>query len=706
MNKLYIALMVCFFGLQAAWADHQIKLNSDTENFIVGFDAFVLEDPTGTLTFEDICKDENQKAFTLAGKSSLNFGFSNSSFWVKFTVKNVDPLINDYFLEIGFPTLDSIAFYNHDAAGQWRVEYAGDHYPFHQRAFKYRNFLFRLNQPDTLSRDYYINLRTQSATHLPLNISRLHHFTQKKLVAEIVYGFFYGIMLIMMLYNFFIYLSLHDRKYLYYVLTTFCSTVFFASVNGHAFQYIWPEYVWWANMVVPVSMGCLALASAIFSKSFLETRRYFPIGTHILNLIALSGVGIIIASFLFPYGTVVRVAASILALDAVCIFVSAIFSFINGNQAAKYFVLAWTVYLAGALLIILRNFGFLPFNFITSHSVEIGSVLEILLLSFALSDKYRLMRQEKEQAQALALAYQQKANLELEEKVKERTNALKRQNEEIESSIKYAKTIQDVVLPEPEKLNKLLPHSFIFYKPKNIVSGDFYWLVEKTDKIIILAADCTGHGVPGAFMAILGNTLLNEIVNLRNITAPDLILRELHISVRNTLKQAYNGNRDGMDVAVCVLHKDKNLLEFSGAKSHLVYIQNGKPDIIKGDKISIGGEQMEADRNFTLHSLPVVENNAFYLFSDGFQDQFGGPKGRKFMLQRLKDLLFSIYQLPFAKQKNLLKEELLKWSKGHDQVDDILVIGFNAWLKGIDNIDMDVSKENTNKKTKSNQYVN
>jgi serine phosphatase RsbU (regulator of sigma subunit) len=295
-----------------------------------------------------------------------------------------------------------------------------------------------------------------------------------------------------------------------------------------------------------------------------------------------------------------------------------------------------------------------------------------------LSDKYTQMRIEKENAQAEALEIQRRANEELEQKVMERTVELNKQKDDIESSIKYAKRIQDVVLPEKDKVRNILPESFILYMPRDIVSGDFYWICDKDNKTIILTVDCTGHGVPGAFMSILGNNLLNEIINLRKITEPDIILKELHYAVRETLKQEYNQNRDGMDLSLCIVDKENNRLEFAGAKCPLIYIKDGKLHALKGDRLSIGGENSEKERMFKKHIIEVDSPISVYMFSDGYQDQFGGPKDKKFMFQRFKDLIFALHKLPMEAQRLNLMANILDWRKANYQVDDILVLGFKV----------------------------
>ncbi len=255
--------------------------------------------------------------------------------------------------------------------------------------------------------------------------------------------------------------------------------------------------------------------------------------------------------------------------------------------------------------------------------------------------------------------------------------SLERNNQDVKDSITYASRIQQAVLPSLDTFRTSLPESFVLYKPRDIVSGDFYWLEEVENKIILIVADCTGHGVPGAFTSMLGGAGLAEIVFQKRILEPDKILSELHLYIRNSLKQKTTQSRDGMDVAIAVIDKEQRTLEYSGAKNPIILIQNGELQQIKGDKMPIGGEQREIERIFTKHTIPLDIKTTFYLFSDGYQDQFGGANKRKFSSAQMRDLLLQIHTKDMNEQKSILKGTIEKWKEdgNEEQLDDILVVG-------------------------------
>ncbi len=250
-----------------------------------------------------------------------------------------------------------------------------------------------------------------------------------------------------------------------------------------------------------------------------------------------------------------------------------------------------------------------------------------------------------------------------------------RKNKDITASINYAKRIQESMLSRDHNFVNVLPEYFVFYRPRDIVSGDFYWFAHRGDKVFVAAVDCTGHGVPGAIMSMLGDSYLNQIINLQGITAPDKILAELHKNIQIALNQENNNNQDGMDVAICVIDQKNKVLEYSGASRELFIIQEDQYQAIESTKLPIGGFQKERPRDFETLTFDISKPTWIYIYSDGYQDQFGGPKGRKFAKSRLHKTLFGIYKNPMNTQKKLLEKTLEDWMGQNRQMDDIMVVG-------------------------------
>lgn len=269
----------------------------------------------------------------------------------------------------------------------------------------------------------------------------------------------------------------------------------------------------------------------------------------------------------------------------------------------------------------------------------------------------------------------------MENKVKERTKELAEKNRDITSSIEYAKRIQEAILPSQELIFSKLKNAFILYMPKDIVSGDFYWFGEKDNYKIIAVVDCTGHGVPGAFMSMIGHNLLNQIVSEKGNYEPGLILQELHKGVQSALKQGHNAvnTNDGMDVSLLAINTETREVLWAGAFRSLVIVNaEGQLEKIDGNKYPVGGAQLDSERSFTTHVRKLQKNDTVYMFSDGYADQFGGDKGKKFMVKRFHDKLVNIHEYSAREQHKELEEQFNEWKTGYDQVDDVLVIGIKV----------------------------
>lgn len=263
----------------------------------------------------------------------------------------------------------------------------------------------------------------------------------------------------------------------------------------------------------------------------------------------------------------------------------------------------------------------------------------------------------------------------LEETIKE----LDKTNSNVAASINYAQRIQKAMLPSFAHLQQYIPESFVFLKPKDVVSGDFYWYSIHGNQVIVAAVDCTGHGVPGALMSIIGHSLLNKIVNVLKIFSPDRILYALNLSLNNMLNQDETNNKDGMDLAICNIDLKNKTLEYAGARNPLIMFQNGEMQIIKADRVSIGGWNNYQTHHFTKHSFSLEKTTRLYMFSDGYADQFGGGDTsgeiKRLGSPRFREILASLQEKPISQHSDLLQSTLREWKMGYPQIDDILVMG-------------------------------
>ncbi len=287
-----------------------------------------------------------------------------------------------------------------------------------------------------------------------------------------------------------------------------------------------------------------------------------------------------------------------------------------------------------------------------------------------------------------------KSKAELERLVEERTAELKHKEQEITDSIRYALRIQLSIIPTQQRVKSLLPKSMVFYRPKDIVSGDFYWIESIEDEILFAAVDCTGHGVPGAMMSVIGLKSLTQAVQDKQISNPADILQFLDIAVNDTLRQSYDPGavKDGMDLALCNINYKTLILQYAGAYNPLVIfrkniastyvVTNNRETFhgndlleIKSDKNPIGSNANGIADIFTNHTIQLQKDDCVFIYTDGYADQFGGPKGKKFKYNKLKDLLAENAHLNIDEQYNALDKSFKDWKGKQEQVDDVLVIG-------------------------------
>lgn len=263
------------------------------------------------------------------------------------------------------------------------------------------------------------------------------------------------------------------------------------------------------------------------------------------------------------------------------------------------------------------------------------------------------------------------------EELKSANTHLNNKNKEIVDSIQYARLIHQAILPKQRHFDRAFSSSFFIYQPKDIIGGDFYWVTKVDDLSFVVLGDCTGHGVPGALLSVLGHSLLNYIVHGKNILSCKDIITELDQKVIDSFHMAHEErfNNDWIDISICCYNNKTGFLEFSGAMQSLYLIRENNLFEYEGNKFPVAGWQIETERNFISHHIQIQKNDTIYLLSDGLSDQFGGPQNKKFNRRRLKELLIFVSKLPMEKQKEMILHTFYKWKGNEEQVDDISLIG-------------------------------
>lgn len=555
-----------------------------------------------------------------------------------------------------------------------------------------------------------------------------HNFFAKNLATNSI---IYTIILAMCVYNFILFFLIKDRSYLYY-----CIAIFFIGIHFYTLPTLKSVAFWGQlsydsefNQAVNYSSVFLTVIFWIkFTQSYFSMRRNFPKwNRYFLSIIVIN---ILVASlyiiFIKNSNNVYALILHLITVISILTFSTVVF--FRKELLAKQFFIANLVLCIFAIINIADVLRLIPSNWFTDSSLEIGVTAQIILFSLALASRINLLRKqvtqqsidkerlERIKAEEIKYVIEQK-NKELEGKVQKRTvelseknteleqiveeldttnetlrytiNRVEEQNTQITASIAYAQRIQQATLPNLDKIRASFLDSFIVFRPLQIVSGDFYWFLELGEKRFLGAFDCTGHGVPGAFMALVANELLNEIVVHKKIISPDKILEALHKSIQYALKQNETKDQDSIDGSLMCIEKKNNQNENPNENQHyIVQIASAKNSVylfdnvdlkelkeIKGDRNSIGGNAPEGQVTFRLHSLEITQQTDFYMLSDGLQDQFGEKRNKKFMKKRVRELLTEITTYESSLQKRTIESTIDAWKGSREQTDDILVMG-------------------------------
>lgn len=384
----------------------------------------LLADRTGQLTIKDIVSRPTSGKFMPHDGRTLNFGFSNAAYWLRFRLPdNLDPGKN-YLLEVGFPLIDNVDLYIPAATGGFTIKKAGELVPISDREFRYRNPIFPLSIPEHQGKTLYIRFQDSGSVPFSLALLDANTFTGKLKDQQYGLGIYYGAVLIIIIYNLTIFLMTGIKTYLHYVVYVGSYMLWQMTYNGLAGEYLWPGLPWLTNLAIPFLICASGLFALNFTRTFLRTAINTPRLDKVLAWLMV-GFGLVMPLALFSAPALTTPLSALLALIfAPAVLISSLLSWKNGYRPARYFAIAWFMLLCGTAVLGLKSFGLLPSVFITEYGQQIGSVLEIALLSLALADRVNIMKQEKEEAQARALQIQAEAARELENQVRKRTSEL------------------------------------------------------------------------------------------------------------------------------------------------------------------------------------------------------------------------------------------------------------------------------------------
>jgi serine phosphatase RsbU (regulator of sigma subunit) len=660
-------------------------ISSDDAIRVQGSQIEVFEDASASMDIEAISKLESENFKTLQGNAVPNFGFSRSNIWIRFTLDGNQFTDDSFILEVKNPVLDRIDLYEFHSTEYKLINETGDLLEHSSRQINHRNFRFDIRLSEQEQKVYYLMVNSGGEQlYVPLILHSKSKVAVIDLKDQIIIGSYFGIIIFVILFNLFLYLIIQERSHIYYVLYNFNLLLLQVSLTGFGFQFLWPDSPYLANVTNPFFASVAVFSLLKFSQYFLQLKKFFPKVNRVFQITG----GIILVNAVIslfnvqPLLYVAIVAVNVLTLLLnVAIILVAIGVVRKGFGPAKFFLAAFIILVLTVFGFILTNLGVIQSDFFASNGLLIGSAMEVVLLSFAIVDKFRNYKDDALNNLRALNKLQIEQNVVLERKVEERTREIFEQQQEILSSIRYAERIQRNILPNEAAMQSLFPKSFVYYLPKDIISGDFYWINENRDStneqniLRFATGDCTGHGVPGAMMSILGYNLIREALEHFPKGSSAQLLEEMDRLLKSALNSgAYAYASDGMDIVICQIDLDKDILNMSGANLGVIVYREGALIDLKGTRRPLGLIDEKLLKPFEDIQFDLQKGDIIYTFTDGYVDQFGGGDQKKLKQKGLKELILQIADLPLNEQKEALHQFHLNWRGELEQVDDICIM--------------------------------
>lgn len=675
------------------FAQDTILLSKERLNHSIT-DNFSIYESKMPITLENFLTDKEKLPVKLLTNSVANLDFTTSTFFIDFVL--ISKSDQHLILQTAREITNGVVLYNITDSTNVR---SGDAIPFDQKTIYSNKSLLPIHIKANTPTRFVLKLTSDGEIiSLPMTFWEQKAFQKVEKSGQFKMGVFYGIFIFVIIIYLTFYVQLKDPLFLFYTIYVFFSGSLQFALDGYIHQYVFKSGGYLTQHAILFIAGSAVFFLLHYAMRYLEAKGRMRITILVfITLVASATVLSLIPGIVYEISYPLINGFSL--ISTIYLFAIGVKTRrVNPSKINSLFLVGLFGLILGAAIFILGNFSIINAPEITQRSLKAGALVEIICLSILMAGKYRALQKEKEEAQQqLLIELEEKnkiteeANIRLEQEVADRTKEieqqrllLKEKNDDFVASIKYAERIQKALLSNEDKFKSILPESCIVFKPRDIVSGDFFWIEEippvenwPQGLTVYATADCTGHGVPGAFVSIVCNNLLKMGGEHQDVQYPGQALDFVNREINTVLNSQYSNQQimDGMDVALCAIDKSNNMLYFAGAKNGVYILRNNEILELKADKRGIGYTDHQEDESFTTHQFQLEKNDRLFTFSDGFIDQFGGPKGKKFSSRRLKDLIIQTGNKEIQQQGILLEKALSEWMQNEEQVDDILLIG-------------------------------
>ncbi|GAB5419049.1 MAG: hypothetical protein Crog2KO_31490 [Crocinitomicaceae bacterium] len=665
-------------------------------------DAFTLYSSDNHLSYSEFIS-EKQKGNLDVQELKLsveNIDFTTRYYYIHFVLENKTKTTKRLYLETARPITNLVQLIHYDESSNQILKQrkSGDNIPFKEKDVLSTRSILNLSVDAHSSATYLLVLGSDGEViSLPMILWEKPYFEISERQTQFYSGIFYGIFIFVIIIYFTFFILLKDRLFLLYILYVAFSGLLQFALDGYVHQFFFTNGGYFTDHSIILIAGNTVFFALSYAMKYLQLEgRKKQISQVFLALVAVTTLISLIPGPIYAFCYPLINIFSLVSLAYLLVLAMIVRR--KRNDISAFFLIGLFSLFMGAIVFILGNVGVIDAPLITQNSLKVGALAEIICLFILMAGKYKSLQEEKEAAQRQLFIeleeknrLTEKANVRLELEVQERTkeiqrksNELAEKNRDLMDSINYAERIQSALLPPPQKIKTWLTDFFIYFQPKDVLSGDFYWIEEvqtteevPQDLLLYATADCTGHGVPGAFVSVVCNNLLKLSKIQSEINSPGEALDFVNREINTVLNPAFQEQeiRDGMDIALCAINFNTMKLYYAGAKIPLYLLRDGEIIVYKGDRHAIGNDTKKADFRFNTETIELQSGDRLYTFSDGIPDQFGGPDDKKFLTKRLKALLLEHANLSMQDQKEKVTLAMEEWMQGKVQIDDMLLIG-------------------------------